>query len=143
MSTEPTAASWARWVRGLAVLCGVLLVFAGAEAFTIRAARAEIATLRAEREQARAGVAKTWLAMPADDFVRAGAWLDSRSAHQDYLRRPGGLCTTGHPDFKLMADYILGHYVPERAAGRSHDAGLEAMRLAIMSSDEWKRVQGK
>jgi len=143
MSAERTAAHWARWVRGLGLLAAVLLVFAAAEAVTIRAARAEIATLRAEREQARAGVAAAWTAMPADDFVLAGMWLDRHSAHQDYLQRQGGLCGSGAPDFRAMADYLLGHYAVERAAGRSHEAGIEAMRQAMLNSEEWKRLRGQ
>lgn len=141
--TGRTADSWARWVRGLAILAGILLVFAAAEGYTIRAARAEIATLRAERAQQQAGEASSWKAMAADDFVLAGKWLDRFSSHQDYLRRPGGLCGTGQPDFQAMADYILGHYVVERAAGRSHDAGIEAMRQAMLNSDEWKRAHAQ
>ena len=139
MSVEQTAAYWARWVRGLGLLSGLLLIFAIAEARTIRAARAEITQLRAERDEVRAGVAKTWMAMPAGDFVEAGKWLDRHIAHQDYLQRSGGLCGTGQPDFKAMADYMLGHYAPERAAGRSHDAGIEAMRQAMLNSEEWKQ----
>jgi hypothetical protein len=81
--------------------------------------------------------------MPADDFIAAGAWLDRATGHADYLRRQGGLCGAGRPDFKVMADYLLGRYAVERAAGRSHDAGLEAMRLAILASDEWKKVHGR
>lgn len=139
MSEGRTADHWARWVRGLGLLSGVLLVFAAAEGYTIRAARAEIAQLRAEREEVRAGVAKTWTAMTADDFVQAGKWLDRHIAHQDYLQRAGGLCGTGQPDFDAMATYMLGHYAPERAAGRSHDAGIEAMRQAMLNSEEWKQ----
>lgn len=138
MSDERTATHWARWVRGLGLLAGVLAIVAAAEGFTIRAARAEIAQLRAERDQARTGVASKWTAMPSEDFVAAGKWLDRHSAHPDYLVRAGGLCGTGQPDFEAMADYLLEHYAVERAAGRSHDAGLEAMRQAMMASDEWK-----
>lgn len=140
MSMERTATHWARWVRGLGLLCGVLIVFAAAEAFTIRAARAEIASLRAERDQVRTGVAATWTAMPAADFVLAGKWLDRHIAHPDYLQHPGGLCGTGQPDFEAMAAYMLGHYATERAAGRSHDAGIEAMRQAMLNSEEWKKL---
>jgi hypothetical protein len=143
MSEERTATHWARWVRGLGLLSAVLIVFAVAEAVTIRAARAEITVLRAEREQVRAGVATAWTAMPAGDFVLAGRWLDRHSGHYDYLQRQGGLCGTGQPDFELMADYLLGYYAVERAAGRSHEAGIEAMRNAILESDEWRRVQGR
>jgi len=143
MSEVRTADHWARWVRGLGLLSGVLLVFAAAEGYTIRAARAEIAQLRAEREEVRAGVAKTWTAMPAGDFVQAGKWLDRHIAHQDYLQRAGGLCGTGQPDFDAMAAYMLGHYAPERAAGRSHDAGIEAMRQAMLNSEEWKQKHGR
>jgi len=139
MNVERTAAHWARWVRALGLLSGVLLIFAIAEARTIREARAEIAQLRAERDQVRAGVAKTWTAMPVADFVQAGKWLDRHIAHQDYLQRTGGLCGAGQPDFDAMAIYMLGHYVPERAAGRSHDAGIEAMRQAMLNSEEWKQ----
>lgn len=143
MSTVRTVDYWARWVRGLGVLAGILMVFAVAEGFTIRAARAEIATLRAERAQQQAGAASSWKAMAADDFVLAGKWLDRYSSHQDYLRRSGGLCGTGQPDFQAMADYILGHYVVERAAGRSHDAGIEAMRQTMLNSEEWKRAHAQ
>ena len=143
MSTVRTVDHWARWVRGLGVLAGILLVCAVAEGFTIRAARAEIATLRAERAQHQAGAASSWKAMAADDFVLAGKWLDRYSSHQDYLRRRGGLCGTGQPDFQAMAEYILGHYVVERAAGRSHDAGIEAMRQAMLKSEEWKHAHAQ
>src|SRR5688500_15724076 len=143
MSAERTATHWTRWVRGLGLLAAVLLVVAVAEGMTIRAARTEIATLRAEREQVRTGVAAKWTAMPAEDFVQAGRWLDRYISHQDYLRRRGGLCGTGQPDFQAMADYVLGHYVVERAAGRSHDAGLEAMRQAMLNSEEWKRAHAQ
>lgn len=143
MSTVRTADHWARWVRGLAILTGILIVFAVAEGYTIRAARAEIAILRAERAQQQAEAAASWKAMAADDFVLAGKWLDRYISHQDYLRRPGGLCGTGQPDFQAMADYILGRYVVERAAGRSHDAGLEAMRQAMLKSEEWKRAHAQ
>lgn len=138
MSTGRTADHWARWVRGLGILSGVLIVFAIAEGYTIRAARAEIATLRAERAQQQAEVASSWKAMASGDFVLAGKWLDRYISHQDYLRRAGGLCGTGQPDFQAMADYILDRYVVERAAGRSHDAGIEAMRQAMLNSEEWK-----
>ena len=143
MTAEQTATYWARWVRGLGLLCGVLIVFAAAEAAAIRAARGEIATLRAERDQVRTSVAAKWTAMPAEDFVLAGKWLDRHSAHQDYLQRAGGLCGTGQPDFQAMADYLLGHYAVERAAGRSHESGIEAMRQAMLQSDEWKKVHAK
>ena len=143
MSVERTAAYWSRWVRGLGLLSGVLLIFAIAEGRTIREARAEIAQLRAERDQVRAGVAKTWTSMPAADFVQAGKWLDRHIAHQDYLQRTGGLCGPGQPDFDAMAEFMLGHYVPERAAGRSHDAGIEAMRQAMLNSEEWKQKHGR
>lgn len=143
MTDDQAATHWARWVRVLGLACGVLIVVAAAEAYTIRAARAEIATLRAERDQVRTAVAAKWTAMPAEDFVLAGKWLDRYSAHPDYLRRPGGLCGTGQPDFQAMADYLLGHYVVERAAGRSHDAGIEAMRQGMRNSEEFKKVQGK
>jgi hypothetical protein len=143
MSAEHTGTYWARWVRGLGLLCGILIVFSVAEAFTIRAARAEIAMLRAERGQVAAGVAARWRAMPAEDFIRAGTWLDRQIALEDYLQRTGGICGTGQPDFALMADYLLGHYAAERAAGRSHDAGLEAMQQAIFNSEEWKKVHGR
>ena len=140
MSEQRTATHWARWVRALALLSAVLIIVGVAEAFTIRAARAEIAALRAEREQARAGVAARWTAMAAEDFVLAGKWLDRHSAHPDYLQRQGGLCGTGQPDFEAMADYLLGRYAVERAAGRSHDAGIEAMRQAMLNSAEWRKV---
>lgn len=143
MTEDRTASHWARWVRVLGLTCGVAIVIAAAEACTIRAARAEIATLRAEREQVRTGVAAKWTAMPAGDFVLAGKWLDRHSAHPDYLQRQGGLCGTGQPDFQAMADYLLGHYAAERAAGRSHDAGIEAMRQAMLNSEEWKKAHDK
>ena len=143
MTEDRAASHWSRWVRVLGLACGVLLIVAAAEAFTIRAARAEIAALRAEREQIRTGVAAKWTTMPSEDFVLAGKWLDRHSAHGDYLQRQGGLCGTGQPDFQAMADYLLGHYAAERAAGRSHDAGIEAMRQAMLNSDEWKKVHGK
>ncbi len=143
MSEERTATHWARWVRILGLLSAVLLVVAVAEGYTIRAARAEIATLRAERDQVRTGVAARWTAMPAEDFVAAGKWLDRHSGHPDYLARDGGLCGTGEPDFKAMADYMLEHYAMARAAGRSHDAGIEAMRQAMLNSEEWKEKHPK
>jgi hypothetical protein len=139
--SEVDAARWARWVRGLGLLAGVLLTIAIAEGYTIRSARAEIAALRAERDEVRTAVASKWTAMPAADFVLAGQWLDRYSGHPDYLRRPGGLCGKGQPDFKTIADYMLGYYAVERAAGRSHEAGIEAMRLAMLESEEWKRVR--
>ena len=143
MTAEHETHHWARWVRVLAVATGVLTVVAVAEAYTIRSARAEIATLRAERDQVRTGVASKWTAMPAEDFVLAGKWLDRYIAHWDYLRVKGGLCGTGQPDFQSMADYMLGYYVVERAAGRSHDAGIEAMRQAMLNSEAWKKVRGQ
>ncbi|MDQ3068674.1 MAG: hypothetical protein M3R55_02960 [Acidobacteriota bacterium] len=143
MTAERTADHWARWVRALGILSGVLIVLATAEGYTIRAARAEIATLRAERDQVRTGVAAAWQSMAADDFILAGKWLDRHSAHPDYLQRSGGLCGTGQPDFTAMADYLLGDYVRERAAGRSHDAGIEAMRQGMLNSEEWKRAHAK
>lgn len=138
MSAEHTADHWARWVRILTILSSILIVFAAAEGYTIRAARAELAALRAERAQQHAHVASAWRAMPAADFVLAAKWLDRYSAHEDYLQRAGGLCATGQPDFQAMADYLLGHYVGERAAGRSHEAGIEAMRQGMFNSEEWK-----
>lgn len=138
MTEQSTATHWARWVRVLGLLSGLLLIVAVAEGYTIRAARAEIATLRAERDQVRTGVSAKWTAMPSADFVEAGKWLDRHSAHPDYLVRAGGLCGTGQPDFQAMADYLLGHYAVERAAGRSHEAGIEAMRQAMLNSEEWK-----
>ena len=141
--TERDAHSWARWVRVLAILTALLAVVAVAEAYTIRAARAEIATLRAERDQVRTGVASKWTSMPSADFVLAGKWLDRHIAHADYLQMKGGLCGTGAPDFDAMAEYMLGYYVTERAAGRSHDAGIEAMRQAMLNSETWKKVHGK
>ena len=139
MNREEAAAHWARWVRGLGILSALLLVVAVAEGYTIRAARAEIATLRAERDQVRTGEASKWTSMASDDFVAAGKWLDRHIAHPDYLQRQGGLCGTGQPDFDAMADYMLGYYVKERAAGRSHDAGIEAMRQAMLNSEEWQQ----
>lgn len=138
--TDQTSDRWARWVRVLGLLCGVLLVLAVAEGYTIRAARAEISALRAERATVEAGVASAWRSMPAADFVEAGKWLDRHSAHADYFNRPGGLCGTGQPDFQTMADYLLGAYAAERAAGRSHDAGIEAMRQAMLNSEEWRQA---
>ena len=143
MTAEHETHHWARWVRVLALATGVLAVVAIAEGYTIRAARAEIATLRAERDQVRTGIASKWTAMPAEDFVQAGKWLDRHIAHPDYLQMKGGLCGTGQPDFQAMADYMLGYYVVERAAGRSHDAGIEAMRQAMLNSETWKKVHGK
>ena len=130
--------TWIRWLLiGLLIAATVALV----EARTIRSLRAELATLRAEREQVRAGAAAVWTRQSHDEFKAMGQWLHGFYADPaEGLGRAGGLCAGGAPDFDAVTRWVFGEFGAARAKGVSFGAASDAMRNAILKSDEYRAV---
>lgn len=139
--TSDAEARWVLAVRVLAVAFTLLLTVALWEARAIRRARGDLQALRAERDAAAAGTASSWTRQPADEVGRAIRWLD------DFYReptegfgRPGGLCPAGRLDDETLVTSVVRTFLPARAAGKSMDASLAAMKDAIVRSDSYRAV---
>lgn len=130
---------WPRAVRALALLAALLAVVVALEARALRHARAELQQLRDERARVTAGVTSGWAKLPADEFREALRWLDAFAAEPlEGLGRPGGLCPGGTLDAAAIADYVAGAFLPTRAAGRSMETSIEAMKTAVQQSAAYR-----
>lgn len=134
-------ARWVMAVRVMAVLLAVLTVVAGLEARAVRRARAELQQLRAERDDVKAGIAAAWARQSADEFGQAIRWLqDFYAESAEGLGRPGGLCAGGRLDDQSIATYAAGSFLASRAAGRSMEASLDALKTAIQQSEAYRAI---
>jgi hypothetical protein len=132
---------WAMAVRALALVSTVLLVVTVLEAGAIRRLRAELQTLRTEREEVKTGLASPWAQQSADDVGQAIRWLDSFYVDSEQgFARPGGLCAGGKLDDQTIARYTVGAFLPARAAKRSVIDAIDAMKTAIRRTDAYRSV---
>jgi hypothetical protein len=128
-------------VRVLAALSVVLAAIVVLEGRTVRAARAEVQALRAEREQAKTDVASTWARQSAGDLTEAIRWLDDFYAEpSEGFGRDRGLCAGGAINSGAIVDDVIGGYVRARAAGAPKQVAIEAMKTAIQRSDAYRAV---
>jgi hypothetical protein len=138
MSTE---AKWGTAVRVLAVTCLVLGTFAAVEAVALRRARAEVQTLRVERDRTISGIASAWTRQPSSELRATLRGLNNfYEDPSDGFGRPGGLCPAGHLDEAAIVDYVFEEFLTARGEGRSVDAALERMRTAIVGSEAYRAV---
>ena len=130
--SEQTEARWARAVRILALISAGAILLAALEGKAIRDLRAELQTLRSERELAKrdaAGQLTRQFGGEVDDAVR---WLNSfYGDHIDGLGRPGGLCPDGRLDDRAIATTIFGTYLQARSEGRTVSEATDAMRVSL------------
>jgi len=111
------------------------------EGWAIRRLRSELQELRDERERAKTAATSRWAQESVEEVGQAVKWLD------DFYReptegfgRPGGLCPGGTLDDRALTTYVVGVFLPARAAGRSVDASLATMRAAVLRSDAYRAV---
>ena len=132
---------WAIAVRVMVLVATVSSITAVLEARAIRGLRSELQTLRSEREQAKAGVNKTWAAQSADEFGEALRWLNGFYGDTaEGFGRAGGLCAGGELNTSAIARFAVESFLPARAARRSMLESLDAMRTAIRRTDEYRAV---
>jgi hypothetical protein len=128
-------------VRALALVSTVLVVVTVLEAGAIRALRSELQTLRTEREEVKTGQASAWAQQSADDVGQAIRWLDSFYVDSEQgFARPGGLCSGGSLDDQTIARYIVGAFLPARAAKHPVIDSIDAMRTAIRRTEAYRSV---
>jgi len=136
-----TEAGWATVVRVLALLTIVSVTVAALEAKAIRGLRAELQTLRAEREQAKAGMSATWAAQSVDELNQAIRWMDNFYVDStEGFGRPGGLCAAGKLNDQALARFTIGAFLPARAAGQPVSDSIDAMKTAIRRTDEYRTI---
>lgn len=134
-----TDTRWANAVRILGLLVLFLALLATLEARTIRQARAELQTLRTERETAKQSLASAWTHQAVDEFSQAvQAVNEFYGDAADGLGRPGGLCAGGQLTAGPIATYAIGIFLTSRAEGHSVDGSLELMRAALTRSDAYR-----
>ena len=128
-------------VRALALASALLLLVAGLEAGAIRRLRSELQVVRAEREEAKAGLASVWAQQSADEVGQAIRWLDSFYVDGEQgFARPGGLCAGGTLDDQPIARFVVGAFLPARAARRSVPDSIDAMKTAIRRTDAYRSI---
>lgn len=138
--TASTEERWAIAVRILAVIAGLAVMVAVLEGRTVRQARAELQAMRTERDTAKAGVASLWAAQSADDVDQALRWLNDFAGDPTGLGRPGGVCSGGHLDDRVIAADVFGVFLPARASGKSVDASMAVMWDALRRSDAYRQA---
>jgi len=130
---------WAMAVRVLGLLSAALIVTQVLEVRAIRNLRSEVQLLRAEREEAKAGLASVWVQQSADEMDQAIRWLDSFYVDTEQgFARAGGLCAGGKLDSQPIARFIVGAFLPARAAKRSAIDSIDAMKTAIRRTDAYR-----
>jgi hypothetical protein len=129
-------------IRVLALLSAGLAVLAVLEAAAIRQGRAELQQLRAERDEARAGIAASWARQSAGEFGRVVLGLnDFYKDGETGFGRPGGLCAAGQLDVEPIVTFVFGSFLPARGAGRSTIAAVEEMMADVRRSDAYREVR--
>jgi len=134
-------AGWATLVRIFALVAIVSVTVAALEAKTIRGLRAELQTLRTQRETAKAGVSAVWAAQSVDELNQAIRWMDNFYADSmEGFGRPGGLCAAGKLNDEPLGRFTIGAFFPARAAGQPVSDSIDAMKTAIRRTDEYRTV---
>lgn len=134
-------ARWALGVRVLALSTMVVTTVAVLEGRAIRSLRAELQTLRVEREQVKERIDSTWAQQSQAEVGVALKWLDAFMAEpSEGLGRPGGLCPNGKFDADTIGRFAVAVFLSARATGLSVPASIAAMRTAIVGTDAYRLV---